>query len=475
MYAKDAVKNQTMNRLSLKPVSETLLDLPGASVLIIGAGRCGLSAARLLFRAGSNVTVSDHKPRELWPNEFRFLESQGVKIEAGQNTVPKNTQLIVRSPGVPRHSEIIQSVYSLGIPVVSEIELASWFCKAPVIAVTGTDGKSTVVSMIQHVLQSMKVNSLLTGNIGTPFCEIAQEDGVSDLDWVVVEVSSYALEDIHLFRPRIAALLNIAQDHLDHYESFDEYAFFKGRISLNQTPEDYFLLNAADEKCIQFTGLSQAKALAFSLAPHSVDGVFFSGVDAVTLRLGGMEKVLKVAVGDWFSHQKENFLVALLATAICGVEPKDACTALRDFKFLPHRIQWIAEQNGIQFYDDSKATSCHATCAALRSMQKPVVLIAGGDAKGQDLSVLGALVAKKVKALIVLGRSRDQFMNLFQSVVPCKQVSEMQEAARVAVQLAAPGDVVLLSPACSSLDMFKNFEERGEAFREAVLEMCHAE
>jgi len=468
MHTENALNNASGDQRLLTPYREPLVPLEGANVFVIGAARCGVAAASLLLRAGVSVTLSDIKER--LSQDALNLEELGATLQTGTQEIPKGTNLVVRSPGVPRNVQVMKDAYESGIPVVSEIELASWFCDTPIIAVTGTDGKSSVVTMINEALLGMGIKSVESGNIGTPFCRIVQEDSSKELDYVVVEVSSYALEDIHSFSPHIAVLLNVAEDHLDHYESFDEYTEVKGRIGNGQKADDYFILNAADERCLRFRNTTDATKLFFSLEDHAQEGAFLFE-DYIVYRQEGNECRIDVNLENWLRHQKENYLAALIVCERCGADLEEAAEALSKFKGLPHRIQFVRKLRGVAFYDDSKATSVHATTAALNSIEDPIVLIAGGDAKGADFRSLKPLVREKVKAMVLLGTSKDQLAETFGDCVTCEKVNDLEEAVEEAVKQAEAGDIVLLSPACSSLDMFANFEERGRVFQQAVMEL----
>lgn len=429
-----------------------------------------MAASHLLIKAGAEVIVSDMKSREQLSEEVLALEQFGVKLQSGRQFLPENTGLVLRSPGVPRSNPAVQEAMAHRVPIVSEIELGSWFCEPDIIAVTGTDGKSSVVTMIDEALNDTGFRSVRAGNIGIPLCEVVQNNCARRYDFVVLEVSSYALENIHHFQPKIAMILNIAEDHLDHYDSFDHYTEVKGRISAKQTEQDFLILNANDERCMRFAEKAKSRTAFFALDNHGREGAFFSG-ETVICRLGNEEQATHVNLHNWFRHQKENFAASMVAMKLAGCDIKKAAGALNKFRGLPHRIEFVRELDGVAYFDDSKATTAHATTAALKSIDKPVVLIAGGDAKGADFTGLRPLIGQKVKAMVLLGMSKEQLAGTFSDIVPCHQVDSIEEAVRKARELSEPGDIVLLSPACSSLDMFRNFEQRGTKFQEAVAQL----
>ncbi|HNT35505.1 MAG TPA: UDP-N-acetylmuramoyl-L-alanine--D-glutamate ligase [bacterium] len=449
------------------PCREPLPPVAGSRVLVLGAGKCGLAASRLLHKAGAEVILSDSKSLDHLPEEVIQLQKLGIQIETGGHTLPANTGLIMRSPGVPKHIEVLRQAREEGVAIVSEIEVGSWFCAPRIIAITGTDGKSSVVTMVNQALNSSGWKSVEAGNIGTPLCEVVFDDCGRKHDFVVVEVSSYALENTYHFHPFVSVILNVAEDHLDHYESFEEYAETKGAIRRNQTEEDFLVLNAQDQWCLRFAEKSAATVRWFSLDDHGRDGAFLSE-STVVYREGRSERTRHISLQDWFRHQKENLLASVVTTVLCGSEMESVVDALGQFRGLPHRIEFVRQLRGVTFYDDSKATTPHATQAALKSMERPVILIAGGDAKGTDITSLRPFIQEKVKSLVLLGKSRDLFVERFSDCVECQKVDSMQQAVTEAFLKAKKGDVVLLSPACSSLDMFRNFEQRGQIFKEAV-------
>lgn len=449
------------------PCREPLPPVAGSRVLVIGAGKCGVAASRLLHKAGAEVILSDRKPMERLGEDVLQLQQLGIELQTGAHTLAPNTGLIMRSPGVPKDIEVLRQAKEECIAIVSEIEVGSWFCAPKIIGVTGTDGKSSVVTMINEALNVSGWRSVEAGNIGTPLCEVVLDDCGRKYDYVVVEVSSYALENTSHFRPFVGVILNVAEDHLDHYNSFEEYAETKGAIRKNQTTEDFLVVNASDEWCRKFGAESQAEVRWFSLDDHEREGTFLRE-DSVVYRQGQSEQAHPINLQKWFKHQKENLLASALTTLLCGSEIRTVVDALSRFRGLPHRIEFVRELRGVIFFDDSKATTPHATEAALKAMEQPVVLIAGGDAKGTDITSLKPLIQTKVKAMVVLGKSRDLFVEQFGGCVPCQAVDSLEQAVTEAFSKATDGDVVLLSPACSSLDMFSSFEERGRMFKQAV-------
>jgi UDP-N-acetylmuramoylalanine--D-glutamate ligase len=391
--------------------------------------------------------------------------------------------LVVASPGVPPSNSFLQETLSRGLRVWSELELGWRMSKAPVIAITGTNGKTTTTRLIQHVLESAGIPSLAAGNIGLPFVESVRHH--TEGKTIVCEVSSAQLFFIEEFRPRVAVVLNVADDHYDWHTGYEDYLGAKTRITENQTSEDVLVINAFDKGCIQIARSSKARICGFGhSSPDEVREVIASslsvqpelvaGVDEVSVRLASpseMQAIDVMPISDirlQGRHNLENVLAAATAAAEYGVEPAEFASAVASFHGLPHRMTFVRELDSVRYIDDSKATNPHATLRALEDLEN-VVLIAGGDAKGLDLSSLKT-AAKRIKGMVVMGTAAHELELLFRDEVPVEHAADIEEAVLLAQKLAtASGDVVLLSPACASWDQYSGYVERGERFQKAVL------
>ncbi len=421
------------------------------TAVVIGLGKSGLAAAKALRANGARVIATDEKPREALSGAIAASENAGARfVSAGMLAdALAGVTLAVLSPGVPPKSAVLQIVRDAKIPVVGEIELAYRLCAGPIIAVTGTKGKSTTTALICHMLRACGRDVRVGGNIGDPLIE--QVAGAGPHTWCVAEVSSFQLETIVQFRPRISVVLNVAPDHLDRYRSMEEYTAAKFRIFENQANGDTAIINLDDPLLGALVPRLERRGLA-------IRGYRVRDVEALIGRAG-----IPLA-GE---HNVRNVAAALLAAAAAGCGLERAREATRSFTALPHRLQEVAQIDGILYVDDSKATNPQATIAALSSYERPIVLIAGGRAKGTDFRELGAAIRARAKALIVIGESAPVLAGLAGNI-PGESASSMEDALARARRYAHSGDVVLLSPACASFDMFGSAEERGERFARAV-------
>ncbi len=431
-------------------------ELRDRRVLVVGLGRSGTSAARFLADRGARVVACDEGLREP-PAGL----PAGVDIVLGPIPEPSSFDLVVPSPGVP--PERLAGARR----VVGEIELACCALRVPVVAVTGTNGKSTTVTLLEAMLRACGLRARAAGNIGLPAVELCGEP----LDVAVLEVSSFQLESAERLRPAVGVLLNLTPDHLDRHGSFEAYAAAKGRLFRRQGPGDVAVAPADDPRCIALARGGRARLLPFATRPLFGDGVFADAGEVVVragprlTRLGVAELGLDTGVG------LENALAALAAAAGLGVDVERAAAAVPGFARLPHRLEPVAELGGIRFVNDSKATNVGAAVAALRTVAAPVVWLAGGHDKGLDFAPLAEAARGRVRRAVLFGASRDRLAAALEGAVPVDRVGGLEEAVRAALGVARPGDTVLLAPACASFDEFRNFEERGERFRTAVLEL----
>ena len=450
-------------------------------VLVVGLGfRSGLAAANFIASRGHDVAVTDTKPREALAPLIEKLNPH-VGVYAGSQSpdiLNDGFDLCVLSPGVPKKIPLIQEAERRGIPVIAEIELASRYLKGGVVAITGTDGKSTTTVLTDHIFNQLGFHSRAGGNIGIPLIQLVEES--TDDSVSVVELSSYQLETVQTFHPDAAAFLNLTPDHLDRYPALDDYFKAKLRISMNQTPHDYFVYNGDDSMiCGGISGIS-AQKLSFSLSHHDADAYYQDGRICMNLSDVHAEVLDCSKMQITGVHNAQNAMTALLLVkAYCAKRSLDfdlraAVQAVCSFKGLAHRVEKIAVVEGRTFINDSKATTVGAVQMALKGLCLPVVLILGGRAKGDDYSRLSDSMRGKVRTLVLVGETSAEFARIFAEFKPvCAH--DLDDAAVLSMQNSAPGDVVLLSPACASFDMFTSFEERGDVFRLSVQKLQSGE
>ncbi|MCS6916508.1 MAG: UDP-N-acetylmuramoyl-L-alanine--D-glutamate ligase [Chitinophagales bacterium] len=441
-------------------------------IVVLGAGESGVGAARLAQQLGFEVLVSDSGA--IRPERRHELQQMGVPFEEGGHHLPllEQAQLIIKSPGIPPKAPPVQYARQCGIPIIGEIEFAARYTRSPIIAVTGTNGKSTTVSLIWHILRRAGLDAALVGNIGKSF---AAQRAERDAACYVVEVSSFQLEDCYAFKPYVAVITNITSNHLDRYEySVQRYADTKFRITQAQDEQDFLVYCADDEQTQE--GIRRhtirAQQLTFSQHQHLSQGawrqdehIFFS-LTKQTFTMPLQQLALRG------KHNVYNSMAAGIVARLFDIKSELIREALSDFKSLEHRLEWVADIKGVEFINDSKATSVNAAWYALESISKPIIWIAGGVDKGNDYSVLQDLVRKKVKALVCLGADNRKLHEAFSTCVDLiVNTNNMRDAVKAAFHLSAPGDCVLLSPACASFDLFENYEERGRQFKENVREL----
>ena len=441
------------------------MELKGKKVLVIGLGKTGIASARFLAHKGAIVFVTDEKMSAL-PSEL-----SGLGIEFSPYDVSaRGFDLIVPSPGVPQFNQILTQATATGIEVVSELELASRFLKVPIIAITGTNGKTTTTSLIAEMLIAGGKKVFVGGNIGNPVIDYVL--GAQDDDFVVLEVSSFQLLHTATFHPQIALVLNITRDHTDYHGSFREYAIAKGKIFANQTSDDVAIINAEDATTVNGASQIQAKKLYFSSCREVDDGMYFAEqkLNCVVGRIKGAEYgIEKIRLPGL--HNVENIMAAFLTAEFSGVKPTAIIQALGKFRGIAHRIEFVAENKGVSFYDDSKGTNVDAALRAIESFAGPLVLLLGGKDKDGDFSTLAEAIKNKVRKLILFGDARCVIGDAIGNIVDTVSVATMKEATKLAYSDACSGDVVLLSPACASFDEFNSYKHRGEVFQQIVKEM----
>jgi len=449
-------------------------NIEGKKVTVIGGARSGLAVARLLKKMGADVFISDmKKPEEIKYVKFtpEELNSAGIKYEFGEHSEKVyDCDFMVISPGVPSNAPVVQKAMELGIKVWSEIEVASWFCKAPIIAVTGTNGKTTTTSLIGHIFKTAGFKTIVAGNIGAPFSDFVLDADEGSI--VVLEVSSFQLDHIENFKPKVAVLLNITPDHLDRYDSFGDYILSKFRIFKNQKEDDFAVYNYDDEIVQPYVESLNVIKLPFSVRDNLSCGGFIED-GYITLNFKNKkERILKMNnLRIRGIHNVYNSLAAALAARAMEVKDEIIRESLQSFEGVEHRLEFVREINGVKFINDSKATNVNSLWYALESFDEPIILIAGGRDKGNDYSKVYDLVKRKVKLIIAIGESKNKIYNEFKNLTNVIEVDSMEEAVKKAYENSAPGDVVLLSPACASFDMFRDYEHRGEVFKKLVNEL----
>ena len=445
------------------------MELKDQRVLVVGLGKSGVAAAHFLQQRGARVTVSDSKPQTELNREIPALLDKGIVVETGGHgeRTFRDQDLIVASPGVPYDVPQLVQARQLGVPVIGEVELAARFLRGKIIAITGSNGKTTTTTLVGEILEHAGKEVQVGGNIGMPV--VSMVSAASEQSYNVLEISSFQLETIQQFHPRVAAILNVTADHLDRHRSMESYIAAKARIFENQTPEDFAVLNADDSICVSLAGKTHARILWFSRkskpeqGSHVHDGkIRFCGQAGEVEIMPVSEIPLKGA------HNLENVLAAVCVARAVDCPPAVIRQAVKDFQAVEHRLEFVATINGVDYYNDSKATNVDATIKALESFPANIHLVLGGKDKGSDYSVLKALLRERVKRVYTIGAAAEKIESQIAGSAPAERVNTVEAAVRRATEQAAPGDVVLLAPACASFDQFENYEHRGRVFKEAV-------
>ncbi|MFZ5806456.1 MAG: UDP-N-acetylmuramoyl-L-alanine--D-glutamate ligase [Verrucomicrobiota bacterium] len=428
----------------------------GMKVAVLGLGASGRAAAELLIEKGANVFVRDDELSERLESVAKTLRARGAIVELGERThAVCRFDLGILSPGISEDVPLVKQLRAAQTPIIGELELASRFCECPIIAITGTNGKSTTTELIAAILTAGGKKTIACGNLGQAFSSVAAKS--AGMDAMTVEASSFQLETIAQFRPKIAVYLNFTPDHLDRYRSLEEYRAAKDKIFLNQTKEDYAVINSAGN----YPKLS-AKQITFNALGFPADYTFEKG----WLTHKGKNILRQDQTHLRGPHNAENQLAALAVGDICEIPRPHIIEALCAYRALPHRCEVVRVLNGVTYINDSKATNIDAMKKALRGEERPVVLIAGGKDKGFDFSGIRELVKQKVHHAILIGEVQEKLFSAWSGAVKCHRAASLEEAVQMSRKLARSGDAVLLSPGCSSYDMFENFEERGEVFRQ---------
>lgn len=449
------------------------LEIKGKKILVVGIGRSGMAVANFLLNRGAEVTITDRKDEEVLRPVLADLPT-GVKVVAGAYpAVNKRTfDIVVTSPGVPLTEQPLQEAVDSGVPLIGELELAYRFSRSPIIGITGTNGKTTTTTLTGEMFKAAGYKVLVGGNIGLPL--ITEVEKYNEEDFVVAEVSSFQLETIASFRPKVSVLLNFSPDHLDRHGSFANYVAAKARIFENQGTEDYAVLNYDDAQVAGLANHLQARVIFFS-RQHKLDKGVYVHADRIQYNLGdGIVDVCSTKeIFIKGNHNLENALAATAIASALGIAAETIAEVLRTFRGVAHRMEHVADIDGVTYINDSKGTNPGAAIKALDAYDRPLVLIAGGRNKGSDFSEFAARIKEKVKALVVLGECVDEITRAVEKTgfTNIYKATTFEEAVKKAAEVAKDGEIVLLSPACASWDMFRDFEQRGDKFKEVVLNL----
>ena len=442
-------------------------NISGINITILGAVRSGIAAAKLAKRLGAIPFVSD-MANNISDESLSQLDALSIKYETGIHSEKVfNCDFIITSPGVPTNSEVLTKAASKNIQVISEIEFASWFNKGSIIAITGTNGKTTTTTLCEHVLNKCGRKTYLAGNIGIAFSDIVLD--VNEDEFVALEVSSFQLDFIDSFKPKFAVILNITPDHLDRYKNnFDYYVGSKYKIAMNQDSSDYLIINSDDEVVNNYPKKYSA-VFGISLSSLIIDGCYideeniYFNQESKTNQIG---KINSISIRG--EHNQYNSLAVITVAKLIGISDQKILKAVSSFIGVEHRLELVKVINGIEFVNDSKATNVESVWYALRSFRKPISLILGGKDKGNDYSRIKDLVKSNVKKIYAIGSSAQKIYDYFQEYISVEIFNSLEDCVNISFKEASSGDVILLSPACASFDMFNNYEQRGLVFKKAV-------
>jgi UDP-N-acetylmuramoylalanine--D-glutamate ligase len=449
------------------------MELNGKRVLVVGLGKSGVASALFMKAHGAKVTVSDTKSGDELRNEIPVLLDHGITVETGGHgdRTFRGQDLIVVSPGVPVDAPPLVQARALGEAVIGEIELAAQFLPGPIVAITGSNGKTTTTTLVGEIMTAAGFPALVGGNIGTPAISLAERARPDTV--IVLEISSFQLETIQTFRPKVAVVLNVTPDHLDRHRTFEIYTEAKARVFENQQGSDFAVLNADDPTCVAMAGRTRAQVFWFSRQKEVQQGAWVRDSNIVLRDGSGQREIMQVSeIPLKGAHNLENVLAAACAGKLMGCAPEKIREAVRDFKAVEHRLEFVATIRGVDYYNDSKATNVDATIKALESFPANIHLILGGKDKGSDYTVLNDLLRQRVKRVYTIGAAatkiESQIVSSKNGGPEVVHAETLENAVRKGNALAEPGDVVLLAPACASFDQFKSYEHRGKVFKELV-------
>ena len=447
------------------------MDVKGKRVLVVGMGKSGIASALFLADQGARVSVSDTKSQEELHHEIPQLLDRGIGVEAGYHAERTfiEQEFIVISPGVPYDVPQLAQARQAGIPVIGEIELASRYLNGHIVAITGSNGKTTTTALTGEIIAAGGQKTLVGGNIGMPAISLVGD--ATDDTWLVLEISSFQLETIETFRPKIAAVLNVTPDHLDRHRTFENYAAAKARIFENQAAGDFTVLNADDAICASMAARTKATVCWFSRQRPVERGAFVSNDRILWIDAGCEQEIMPVSEIDLKgAHNLENVLAGVCTGILASVAPADIRRAVANFKAVEHRLEYVATVRGVAYYNDSKATNVDATIKALESFTGRIHLILGGKDKGSDYSVLNSLLEERVKRVYTIGTAAPKIESQIKGAAVVNS-GTIDQAVRHASELAAEGDIVLLAPACASFDQFMSYEHRGRVFKDLVKQL----
>ncbi|HEY1371070.1 MAG TPA: UDP-N-acetylmuramoyl-L-alanine--D-glutamate ligase [Candidatus Binatia bacterium] len=444
------------------------MDVKDKKVMVLGLARTGIAAARFLAASGADVMVSDRRSEADLHAGIAALGAAPVRLRLGAEDPAwlQDVDILIPSPGVPQENPLLQAAARRGVAVLSEIELGYRFVRAPLIAITGTNGKSTTTSLIGAMLKAAGANAFVGGNIGAPLIGFAGKDW----DWGVVEVSSFQLEWVSDFRPRIALLLNLTEDHLDRYASFGDYCAAKERIFAAQQGDDFAVLNRDDPLVWNMKPRIRARVVSFGWSPVA-EGVYATKDEIIWRGAGAEERFPLARVKIQGVHNVENLMAAIAAAKAAGAPRAAVQGAMESFAGLEHRLEFVREKDGVRYYNDSKGTNVGAVIKSLAGFSAPVILLAGGVDKGGDYAPLAEEIGRTVKKLILFGAAKEKIRAALGALTDTAVVETLDAAVLEAAASGRAGDVVLLSPACSSFDQFHDYTERGRKFRSLVQEL----
>ena len=453
------------------------MDLKDKRVLVVGLGKSGVASALFLKDRGARVTVSDTKSPDQLRDEIPLLLDHGITVETGGHgeRTFRGQDLIVVSPGVPVDAPPVVQARAAGEPVIGEIELAAQNLPGPIIAITGSNGKTTTTTLAGEILAAGGLAVAVGGNIGTPAISLVAAAGGETV--IVLEVSSFQLETIQTFRPKVAVILNITPDHLDRHRTFQTYVDAKARIFENQQSDDFAVLNEDDPTCRTLRDRTRAEVFWFSRKQEVQNGAWVRDGKILFRDASGQREIMLVSeIPLKGAHNVENALAGVCAGALMGCEPAKIRKAIQEFKAVEHRLEYVATIKGVEYFNDSKATNVDATIKALESFPKNIHLILGGKDKGSDYTVLNDLLRERVKRVYTIGGAAEKIESHIKGSAEIVHSETLDNAIRRAAAVAQPGDIVLLAPACASFDQFQSYNHRGRVFKEVVhsLELQHA-
>jgi UDP-N-acetylmuramoylalanine--D-glutamate ligase len=448
-----------------------MMELKGKKVLVVGLGKSGLAAALFLRHHGAQVTVSDARSAEELAREIPSLLEEGIMVEAGGHGLLtfRRQDLIVVSPGVPLDTPVLTQVRGFGLPIIGELELAAHFLDGRILAITGSNGKTTTTTLVGEILKASGQPTEVGGNIGVPVVALIGQ--AQSETWNVLEVSSFQLESTVEFRPDIAAILNITPDHLDRHGSFENYARAKERIFTQQRPEDAVVLNADNSRAAQAAQRAPGRVYWFSLERAVEQGAWVAEGWLVyrESKDAAIEKIMPLSgIPLKGEHNVENVLAAVCCARLAGVSAEVIRTTVEQFKAVEHRLEFVAQINGIDYYNDSKATNVDATAKAIAAFPGGIHLILGGKDKNSDYTQLSSLLRERVRSVYTIGAAAQKIESHLRGVVSLHSCETLERAVHAAAAAARPGEIVLLAPACSSFDQFTSYEHRGRVFKQLV-------